>query len=64
MNNCNCILALFIFDLSDATVSLPNNRGPNILVNVMSTNERIKIEKNQTVVDIFTDHGDIRSVVL
>ena len=49
VNDVNNILVLFSFDLSDATIFLPNNRGPNVLVNVMPTNEQIKIEKLKPV---------------
>ena len=48
VNSCSRIFALFIFDLLDATIFLPNSRGPNVLVNMMSTNEWIRIEKIQT----------------
>ena len=51
VNKQNRIFVLFIFNLLDATIFFPNIRGLNMLVNMMSTNEQIKIEKTQAGVN-------------
>lgn len=45
-NDCNCMLVLYIINISDTRIPLRDNRSPNVLAHMISMEEWLKMEIN------------------